>query len=206
MKQLITFVKTTLLGGVLLVLPAWLAVLLVIKALMQLQIFVKPVSEHLPEGTVHPRVIAVFALIGMCFLVGLIIRTAMGAQAKRTAEHYFLEKIPGYTTLRGFASRLTDYEQNATFQPALIEIEEALVPGFIVEEHDAERCTVFVPSVPTPMSGAIYIIASSRVHRLELPAMAVMQCVSKWGAESGKLLAAYDAARERKGRGEQLSS
>ena len=32
-------------------------------------------------------------------------------------------------------------------------------------------------------------------HRLDLPAMAVMQCVSKWGADSGKLVAAYDASR-----------
>jgi len=41
-------------GGVIFVLPAWLAVLLVAKALTQLQVLVKPVSTHLPESVGHP--------------------------------------------------------------------------------------------------------------------------------------------------------
>ncbi|HEY5891702.1 MAG TPA: DUF502 domain-containing protein [Chthoniobacterales bacterium] len=194
MKQLVTFLKVTLLGGVLLVLPAWLAVLLLVKALTQLQVFVKPVTTHLPKDVAHPQLIAVLLLIVLCFVVGLLIRTAIGSQVKQTVERSFLEKLPGYTTLRGFATQLTEFEKSASFQPALVEIEEALVPGFIVEEHTEERCTVFVPSVPTPMAGAVYIIATSRVHRLDLPAISLMQCISKWGAGSSDLLAAYDAA------------
>jgi uncharacterized membrane protein len=65
--------------------------------------------------------------------------------------------------------KLTEFEKTTNFQPALIEIENALVPGFFVEQHTNDRCTVFVPSVPTPMAGALYIIATSRVHRLNLP-------------------------------------
>jgi hypothetical protein len=34
-----------------------------------------------------------------------------------------------------------------------VEIEEALVPAFIIEELDDGRFTVFVPSVPTPFAG-----------------------------------------------------
>jgi uncharacterized membrane protein len=129
----------------------------------------------------------------LCFLVGVAIRTAIGARAKRLAEHAVLEKIPGYTTLRGFAAQLTDQNPSASFQPALVEIEEALVPGFIVEQHSGNRSTVFIPSVPTPMAGAVYIIDNRRVHRLDIPAVAVMQCISKWGGGSEKLVAAYDA-------------
>jgi hypothetical protein len=93
-----------------------------------------------------------------------------------------LRSCPGYTTLRGFAAQLTEFEESPIFQPALIEIEDALVPGVVVEHHSGERCTVFVPSVPTPMAGAINIIAARRVHQLDLPVMTVMQCLSKWGA------------------------
>ena len=45
------------------------------------------------------------------------------------------------------------------------------------------------------MTGAIYIIARSRVHPLDVPVTAVMKCISKWGAGSDKLLAAHDAAQ-----------
>ena len=194
MKRIFTFLKATLLGGVIVVLPAWLAAMLVLKALGHLQIFVKPISSHLPQSVAHPRVIALLLLIGLCFLVGAAIQTAIGAKAERAAERAVLEKIPGYTTLRSLASRLSDHAETASFQPALIEIEEALAPGFIVEQHSGNRSTVFAPSVPTPMAGAVYIIDNKRVHPLDLSAVAVMECISKWGGGSDKLLAAYDAA------------
>ena len=197
MKRILAFLKAALLGGVIVVLPAWLAAMLVLKALGHLQIFVKPISSHLPQTVAHPRIIAILVFVGLCFLVGAAIQTAIGQKAERAAERAVLEKIPGYTTLRSLASRLSDHAETASFQPALIEIEEALVPGFIVEQHSGNRSTVFVPSVPTPMAGAVYIIDNKRVHPLDLPAIAVMQCISKWGGGSDKLVAAYDAARVR---------
>jgi len=197
MKHLLAFLKATLLGGVIVVLPAWLAVLLVLKALGHLEIFVKPVTSHLPQSVAHPRVIGILMLVGLCFLVGAAIQTAIGARIERAAERLVLERIPGYTVLHSLASRLSDHPETASFQPALVELEEALVPGFIVEQHSGNRCTVFIPSVPTPMAGAVYIIDNNRVHPLDLPAVSVMQCISKWGGGSDKLLAAYDAMASR---------
>jgi uncharacterized membrane protein len=141
---------------------------------------------------VHPRVIAIVLLVALCFALGLAIQTVIGAQIKRPADRLVLDKIPGYTTLHGFAARLSDSEENASFQPALVEMEEALVPAFIVERHSGNRRTVFIPSVPTPMAGAVYIIDNNRVHPLDLPAVSVMQCISKWGGGSDKLVAAFD--------------
>jgi uncharacterized membrane protein len=197
MKRALAFLKATLLGGVIVVLPAWLAVLLVLKVLAHLEVFVKPVSSHLPHSLAHPRVIAILVLVGLCFLVGAAIQTAIGRKAERAAERAVLEKISGYTVLRSLASRLSDHAETASFQPALVEMEEALVPAFIVEQHSGNRCTVFIPSVPTPMAGSVYIIDNSRVHALDLPAVSVMQCISKWGGGSDKLVAAYDAASSR---------
>jgi hypothetical protein len=101
MKHFLAFLKATLLGGVIVVFPAWLAVLLVLKALAHLEIFVKPISKHLPQAIGHPRVIAILVLVGLCFLVGLAIHTAIGRRIERAAERLVLDKIPGYTTLHG---------------------------------------------------------------------------------------------------------
>jgi hypothetical protein len=46
------------------------------------------------------------------------------------------------------------------WKPALAEIEEALVPAFIIEELEDGRFTVFVPSGATPFAGAVYILNS----------------------------------------------
>ena len=73
-------------------------------------------------------------------------------------EKSLFERIPGYALFRSLTQRLAgkDDEENV-WKPALVEIEEALVPAFIIEELEDGRFTVFVPSVPTPFAGAVYI-------------------------------------------------
>jgi hypothetical protein len=118
MKRLVEFLKTTLLGGALVVLPAWLTVLLLLKALMQLQGIVKPVGAVLPESVGHPRVMAVLTLLAVCFAVGALIRAAIGRQV---VERTVLERLPGYATLRSVAEQLGDMEKAHGFKPALVE-------------------------------------------------------------------------------------
>jgi uncharacterized membrane protein len=78
------------------------------------------------------------------------------------------------------------------WQPALVEIEEALVPEFIIEELEDGRYTVFVPSVPTPLAGAIYILSRERVHPLNVPFTQAVQAVSRWESGSKELVAAMN--------------
>jgi uncharacterized membrane protein len=78
---------------------------------------------------------------------------------------------------------------------ALVEIEDALVPAFVVEEHADGQYTVFVPSVPTPAAGTVYILARSRVHLIDVPFTQGVSVISKWGAGAGALLDALRASR-----------
>ena len=66
----------------------------------------------------------------------------------------------------------------------------ALVPAFIIEEHGDGRFTVFVPSVPTPFAGAVYILSEARVHPVDVPFAQAIQSISKWGSGSKALIAA----------------
>jgi len=192
-KRLLEFLKTTVLGGALVVLPAWLTVLLLLKAVMQLQVFVKPVSAALPQGVGHPRVLAVLTLFAVCFAVGALVRTAIGRGVARTVERTVLERLPGYTTLRNVAEQLGDMENARGFQPALVEIEDALAPAFIVETHADGRCTVFLPSAPTPAAGTILVIDGARVHPVDVPLTTAFKCITKWGTGAGELLTAMRA-------------
>ena len=94
MNRVVEFLKTTILGGALVVLPVWITVLLLLKAVMQLQIFVKPVASALPSDLVHPRVMAVLVLLIVCFAVGAAVRTAIGSQVRRTVERIIVLEAP----------------------------------------------------------------------------------------------------------------
>jgi uncharacterized membrane protein len=195
MKSIIEFVKTTLIGGLLFVLPVWLSVLLLVKSVGMLSVFLKPIMHELPDGARHPYLLSSLTLVLGCFAVGLLMRTSLGRLSRRSIQTHLLDRIPGYGVIRGLTQQLADPDQAAVFAPCLAEIEEALVPAFIVEHHPDGRVTVFVPSAPTPVAGSIYILTAERVHPVNISVLKVMSCVSKWGSGSGELLAGMQASQ-----------
>jgi uncharacterized membrane protein len=190
MKRIAEFTKTTLIGGLLVVLPIYISVLLLVKTLSGIMALLSPVTAQLPADVQFRRIIAFLIVVAGCFVAGLIVRTGAGLRAKNAFERMLLEKIPGYTLLRGLAGRVAGRSEDETFAVALVEIEEALMPAFVVEELEDGRYVIFVPSVPTPAAGAIYIIARERVHLVDIPFARAVRIISKWGTGSGELLKA----------------
>ena len=190
MKTLAEFTKTTLIGGVLIILPIYIAVLLLAKAAQALLGLLAPLTFQIPAGTEFRGIIAILVLVVVCFIVGLIVRTGPGLRAKNAFEQTVLEKLPGYSFLRGFAKRLTGRSEEQTLQPALVEIEDALVPALIVEALDNNAFTVLVPSAPTPMAGSIYILPGDRVHPVDIPLAKAIGVFSKWGTGAGEFVRA----------------
>jgi len=194
MKAIAEFTKTTLIGGVLVVIPIYLSVLLLLKAMAGVMGLVSPITEGLPTTLPFRELIALLMLIASCFLCGIAVRTGPGLRAKNALERSLLEKIPGYALIRGLAGRIVGKQDEQTFTVVLAEIEDALVPAFLVEDCDEDHCAIFVPSVPTPAAGSIYIIAKARVHLVDVPFTQAVGVISKWGAGSSELLAGMKRA------------
>jgi uncharacterized membrane protein len=187
MKGLAEITKTTLIGGLLVVLPIYLSILLLAKTVAAIFALLSPITAAIPAGAQFRQVIAIVIVLAVCLLAGLIVRTTAGLRAKNAFERSVLEKIPGYALVRGLAERVSGEEGEGAFQPALVEIEDALSPGFIIEELEDGRYTVLVPSVPTPAAGALFILPPERVHPLDVPFTQAVKVISKWGAGAGAL-------------------
>jgi hypothetical protein len=56
---------------------------------------------------------------------------------------------------------------------------------------------LLVPSVPTPMAGAVYILPPERVHPVDVPFTAALRVFTKWGAGSSEFVQAMEAANKR---------
>lgn len=74
------------------------------------------------------------------------------------------------------------------------------MPAFIIEEFEDGRSTVFVPSVPTPLAGAVYILTPERVHPVNLPFTQAIKSISRWGAGCKDLVAAMEKTPEERNR------
>ena len=83
-------------------------------------------------------------------------RTGVGRRAIEAFERRVLERMPGFALRRSVVRRVSGSSDDDQFQPVLVEIEEALTPGFIVAEIGDDRFVVLVPSVPTPAAGSLY--------------------------------------------------
>ena len=190
MKTLVQFFKTTLIGGLLVVLPVWVTILLLLKAIKGALNILRPFAKLVPQSAVPEDVVALCMLVVICFVVGLIIRTKPGQNVREWLTKHFFERIPGFSIMRSMVRQMAGDVTEQSFKPALVEIEDALVPAFIVERHEDGSLTVFVSSSPTPMAGAIYILPSERVHPVDVPFYKAMSCISKWGTGAGAMRAA----------------
>jgi len=197
MKRLMKFILSRTAAGLLVVAPIYLAALLLLKAASSLAGLVKPVSKVLPSWMPGAQALSVVLVLLMCFLIGFAVSTSMGRATLERLEHALFQKIPGYALFRSLTQQLAGKTQEKTWKPALAEIEEALVPAFIIEELKDGSFTVFVPSAPTPLAGSIYVLTPNRVHLLNVSFTQALKAISRWGSGCRELVAAMQNGEHR---------
>ena len=192
MKKALVFVAKSVLGGLLVVVPIYLAVLVLLKGMKSVGQLVRPFAQLLPDWFPAEQALSLLLVLVICFLIGVAVRTRLGRVARERIEKGFFARIPGYALFRSLTQQVAGDNRQNVWKPALVEIEEALVPAFIIEEFEDGRYTVFVPSIPTPLAGAVYILDRKRVHPLDVPFTEALKTVSRWGSGAKDLVAAME--------------
>ena len=195
MKKAFSSAARAVLTGLLIVVPIYLAVLLLLKAMKSDLCLVRPIAALLPATLPAETLLSLLLVLLVCFVVGLAVRTQAGRRAKDRLEKSFFERIPGYALIRSLTQQMAGSAAENVWKPALVEIEDALVPGFIIEEFPDGRYTVFVPSIPTPFAGAVYVLDRKRVHPLEVPFPDALKVVSRWGSGAKDLVSAMEGKK-----------
>jgi len=186
MRRLVRFLGTTLLGGLLVVLPIYLAVLGTLALGKKLIGILAPLAKLLPEGVPHPDIVIGLLVVLVCFVAGLVAAGFPRTSVGRGFEEKVLERIPGYSMLRT-ATRSLFGDAQAALQVALVEM-DGLVVGVIVERHPVGWVTVFVPSTPAPASGSVYLVPETKVHPVDVPLGVGLKAASRYGRGAGALL------------------
>ena len=190
MKRVGDFVLKSFVAGVVIVVPVYFSILLLLKAMRAVAGLVKPLASLLPKWLPAEQALSLLLVLVGCFLIGAVARMPAGQAARQRIEKSIFGRIPGYELFRSLTEQLTGSSQEQVWKPALAEIEEALVPAFIIEALEDGRFTVFVPSAPTPISGSIYILTPERVHPVDVPFTHAIRSLSRWGFGSKELVAA----------------
>jgi uncharacterized membrane protein len=192
MKKALEFVANAVLVGLLIVVPIYLAILLLLKGMKSVATLVEPFTHLLPDSLPAETILSILLLLTICFLIGVAVRTRAGQLVRERIERTFFERIPGYALIRSLTHQVAGESRENVWKPALFESDEALIPAFIIEEFEDGRYTVFVPSIPTPFAGAVYILDRKRVHPVDVPFTEAIKTVSRWGSGSKELVAAME--------------
>jgi uncharacterized membrane protein len=192
MKRFLVFVARALASGLLIVVPIYLAILLLLKGMKTVGQLVRPLALLLPEWVPAEMALSLLLVLLICVLIGAVVRTRLGQAARDKIERTFFERIPGYALLRSLTQQMAGKSGEKIWKPALLDADEGTVLVFIIEEFDDGRYTVFVPSIPTPLAGAVYVVARKRVHPLDVPFTDALKMVSRWGSGAKELVAAME--------------
>jgi uncharacterized membrane protein len=192
MKHALSYATRSIIAGLLVVIPIYLAVLLMLKGMKSLVGLVKPFAMLLPEWLPAEQLLSLLLVLAICFFIGVAVRARGGAVLRERIERGLLEKIPGYSVIRSLTQQIAGESRGSTWKPALFQTDEGLLPAFIIEEHEDGRYTVFVPSIPTPFAGAVYVAERSKVHPVDVPFPDALRTVSRWGSGAKDLVAAME--------------
>lgn len=133
-------------------------------------------AEHV-AGIAVVDLLTVVVLVAVCFVAGLLAQTHVGRALGDRLERAVLGRLPGFTFLKSMTGDIVGLGTGTEVAPALARIEEAWVPGCVIERHASGLYTVFVPSAPTPLAGAIYYLTADCVKLLDVPTSAVVACI-----------------------------
>jgi len=192
MKQALVAVSKALIRGLLIVIPVYLAILLLLKGMKSVATLVRPMTALLPDWVPAEELLSLILVLAICAAIGASVGTRIGRGARDWLERTVFERIPGYGVIRSLTHQMAGKSRESTWRAALVEIEDALVPGFIIEEFEDGRYTVFVPSIPTPFAGAVYVLARERVHPVDVPFTEAIRVISRWGSGAQNLVAAKE--------------
>lgn len=195
MKRLRGFLKTSLLGGLVVILPATILVTVSLWLFGLITNWIKPLSDILRSYSEYNELIADFVAISLiifvCFFVGVLVRTRLGGFLFRTIENRILQLVPGYsmikeTVLQVFANR--DKSPFSSVALAQVYGNDTLATVFITDKHADGSFTVFMPTGPNPTSGLIFHLKGTYVHPVKIPVQDAMRSIISCGAGTHRLM------------------
>ena len=186
MKNLAEFTKTTLLGGVLVLVP-FLLFYMLFNELMDLMITLAfPIIELLPGSITEwfgdPLILAALILIACSFLFGLALRSVKIKSLGTRFERTILDKLPMYSAVKRLAHGILGAGSEGVFSCGIVELSSGVRElVYITEDTGNGYVTVMTPLAPTGFNGPLKIIQSDKVTRIQASVGDASKSVSEWG-------------------------
>lgn len=180
------FIKTTVAGGLLFILPLVLVFVLLEKAVHLLR---EPIHKLLPmfaeysvAGVTLFTVVALVVLVLICFIAGLLAKTRPGTALLNALEDNVLGKVPGYGLLKDATAHLAGLANVEGAKVGLIGEDDGWLFCLVLEQRQ-DWYSVYIPDAGPAggTSGEVRVVPAAQVRLTELAWMPVLACVRRGG-------------------------
>ncbi len=201
MNKIKSFFMTSLLGGIMVVLPVAILVAVFGWIFNFVTNLIQPMTNLLVATSDIREIVAdilvIIVILAMCFIIGVTIRTKLGKFLFSTIENRLLKVAPGYTLIKETVLQILGNKKAPYSSVALVQIFESdtLMTAFVTDEHPDGSFSVFVPTGPNPTSGNIYHLEGKHVHPVDVPVEEAMRSIISCGSGSSRLIEAYKTQR-----------
>ena len=193
------FLKTTIIGGTLFLLPVALILFILSYALRFVKRVAIPISNSLDldqlgdvAGIGAATLLSVLVLILVSFAAGIVARTGVGRRIAGWSETSVLGRLPQYRLMKSMAEGLAHIESESGLKPALVSIEDGWQIGYVLEQLESGWVAVFLPQAPTPMAGSVMYFPADRVRPLGITMVQAISIVKAIGVGSAAALRGVD--------------
>lgn len=184
---------TTLIGGVVFLLPLIVVLTVVGQGLQLAARAVAPLIERMPEGHVAGvalgTIAAVLLLVGLCYGAGLLARAAIGRRLSAGFEERLTAIYPRYVVVKAMSQGLHGAIGEQVLRPVLVSFDDQQQVAYDIERLAGGRAVVFLPGAPDVWSGSVAIVDAHRVRPLDVPSAAIARSLQGLGRGLGALLA-----------------
>jgi uncharacterized membrane protein len=193
MRALGEFIRTTVIGGILFLLPIVVLIVVLGKAQDISSRIVAPVAQQMPVpsvgGVAVAKILAIAVIALFCLFAGLFARTRLAKRSVGWLERGLLSKVPGYDFFKAVSESMVGFEAEHEQEVVLVRVEEALQIGFLMERVENDHYAVFVPGAPSIWSGSVYFMTEERFQRIPISRAEAMKCLGQLGEGTNQLLA-----------------
>ena len=169
-KKVARFFVTTVIGGLIVILPISIFLVLFRLTINLLVDIIAPVSNLLHFAEAYPKwmadVLALSLILSFFFFIGLLVRLNWGNALVQWIERTYLEKIPFYGTIRETVQQFTGKSKSPFSQVVMVDVfgNDTRMLGFITDEFGDDMYAIFVPTGPNPTNGFVFQV---KRHQLE---------------------------------------
>lgn len=193
MHAVFRFVKTTVVGGLLFLVPLIVLLAVLAKAYEIMKAVAHPLARYFHVDTVagiaFANLVALALLIGLCFLAGLVARSGFMRRLSRRFENRVLQRIPLYSVVKATVDSMLPLHREQGLQPVLVQFDDCSQLGLEVERQTPGVVAVYLPGSPNPWSGSLLLTTPERVTTVPSTMMATMRTLQQLGKGANALIA-----------------